>query len=233
MKYVIFSDLHGNQFALEAMLNQLNEEKIEYDRMIFCGDILGYYYGQEEIVDILLQMDNLLAVRGNHDQYGIDISESKKDAYDMYPKYGHSYGMTSPKVLDYVRGLPLQIEFEDEGKKYCILHGTPYDVLEGRQYPADDIPVEVAECYQKYDVVISGHTHFRMDRVCGRCRIINPGSLGQQRDGLGFVYAIYDSLTQELEYKNITFDIEALEGEINKYDKDLKKLSEILHRGEK
>ena len=231
MVYVVFSDIHGNQYAFNEFLKQL--KTTEYDTVIFCGDILGYYYGQDEIVARLKAIPGLYAVRGNHDWYGLCLHDHKMEESMLCEKYGHSYSMLSDDVLEYIAKLPEEIEFESQGKKYLVVHGTPLSRLEGRLYPGDDISKELAEQYQQYDIVFSGHTHFRMDRLCGRTRIINPGSLGQQRDGKGFCYALYDADSMELSYKEVIFDFGQLEEEIVLYDRDSHKLRDILHRGER
>ena len=51
MRLIIFSDLHGNSYALDAFLSQIKEEP--YDYLVFCGDIFGYYYDQHEIMMII------------------------------------------------------------------------------------------------------------------------------------------------------------------------------------
>jgi len=43
MKICIFSDIHGNQYALKAFMREISNYDI--DQFIFCGDIFGYYYG--------------------------------------------------------------------------------------------------------------------------------------------------------------------------------------------
>ena len=71
MRLLIFSDIHGNQYAWQAFLCKL--EDIEYDSVIFLGDIFGYYYGQKEIIEDLLVMKDLIWLRGNHDQLFLEL----------------------------------------------------------------------------------------------------------------------------------------------------------------
>lgn len=242
MKLVIFSDIHGNQYAFREFVKDLERMKdAEYDMVIFCGDILGYYYGQTEIVagikDISSRLQSegksFVAVRGNHDEFGLQIKRMEKLPEEFWEKYGHSYGQTEPSVIEFIEQLPTKVNLDIDGRSVCVVHGTPLDELDGRQYPADPVPEELSDKYQEYDLVIGGHTHYRMDRNEGNTRIINSGSLGQQRDGLGFCYAILNTETEELIYKEISFDIEKLEQECMLHDPDNEKLRTILHRGNK
>lgn len=242
MKLVIFSDIHGNQYAFREFVEGLKRmETTDYDMVIFCGDILGYYYGQTEIVVGMKRMAEVLqtqgkqfvAVRGNHDEFGLQIKRLERLPEEFSAKYGHSYGQTESEVMDFIEQLPTSVVINVEGKRACVVHGTPLDELDGRQYPADEVPEELSTKYQEYDLVIGGHTHYRMDRIEGNTRIINPGSLGQQRDGLGFCYAIFDTETDELSYEEIFFDTDELEQECMQHDPDNEKLRTILHRGNK
>lgn len=228
MKAVVFSDIHGNQYALQNFLNELQE--IEYQYLIFCGDIYGYYYGQHEIIRCFQQLDRLYAVKGNHDEMAVHVSDGKCEVTAaMLEKYGHSYCMIDKDDVDYVRKLPNHLELEIDGKRIVILHGTVEDELAGRLYPADE--VKEPEAYRNYDYVICGHTHYKMYRKTGDTVILNPGSIGQQRDGRGFGYAIIDFENGKYEFRNIRLDLRELEKEIDLFDKENEKLKQILHRG--
>ena len=68
MKIGIITDVHSNIIALNAVLNEF--EKIEVDKIICCGDIIGIGPNPEETVQELMKNeDKLIAVRGNHEQY--------------------------------------------------------------------------------------------------------------------------------------------------------------------
>lgn len=88
MKFAVFADIHGNIYALKAMLQQVKEYGV--DGFIFCGDIMGYFQGQEEVIECISQMTNIYAVMGNHDFYYTTTSNSIQRAY-YAEKYGKSY----------------------------------------------------------------------------------------------------------------------------------------------
>lgn len=232
MRLLVFSDIHGNQYAFREFLKDIGG--VNYDAAIFCGDIFGYYYGQTEIYEGLAQLKKLTAIRGNHDEYALALYRGEIDAENLFIKYGHSYGRMDKNVLKYIDTLPKSATIEIDGRRFGVLHGTPLGILEDRLYPKDEPTEEqsiaIKEC--GYDVIFCGHTHFRSDRIVEGVRMINPGSLGQQRDGFGFCYGVYDTDTDTFEYHTITFNIKDLEDEIDKYDAGLSKLKDILHRGE-
>lgn len=230
MKIIIFSDIHGNQYALDAFLREI--EQIAYDKIVFCGDVFGYYYGQREVIERLEHIRNLIWIKGNHDIYAIEAYEGQREVQQLVEKYGHSYEQMfdylDDEYISKLKRLSSEQEIVLGGKKIGIFHGTPEHSSEGRLYPADLI--QNAQCYQKYDYVISGHTHFKMQRKCGNTMIVNPGSLGQQRDGRGAGYAVLDVETGTVEFRNVEYTREKLYAKIEKYDPDMKKLKEILER---
>ena len=89
MKLVVFSDIHGNSYALDAFLKKI--KTISYDYLVFCGDIFGYYYNQKEIIRKLSEMDGLIWLKGNHDAYFLEIYQRNVNAEYYIEQYGHSY----------------------------------------------------------------------------------------------------------------------------------------------
>ena len=87
--------------------------------------------------------------------------------------------------------------------------------------------------YNDYDIVILGHTHCRMKRNVGDTLVINPGSVGQPRDGLGFSYAEIDTESMDVKFRTFNVDTTGLYKQIDKYDKNLVKLKAVLERGAK
>jgi len=65
MKIAILSDIHGNVFALDSVLNAVKKKGI--DTLVIAGDFVGYYFWPKEMFS-LLEGWNFLAIQGNHDQ---------------------------------------------------------------------------------------------------------------------------------------------------------------------
>ena len=88
-------------------------------------------------------------------------------------------------------------------KRIFITHGALENYLEGRIYPDTSINESL---YQQYDIIILGHTHYRMFRKVGKTILLNPGSLGQPRDCKGFSYCILDIELETCIYKSVKID---------------------------
>lgn len=232
MKYVIFSDVHGNAYALEKMLQDLDQEN-NIEGFIYCGDIAGYYYGQERVVSFIRKLNNLHIVKGNHDCYLELSNKDKTKQKKLAVKYGNSYlnsDTLSAECLEYIYNLPEQKRLVIAGKSIGIFHGTPLNALEGRYYP-DSVQCELQ--FEGVDVAFLGHTHYRMTKTLNNTFIVNPGSLGQPRDGNGFSYCIFDFKTMQCRFKTVKFELNHLIEEITKIetnDNRKKYLNDVLFR---
>lgn len=225
MKYALFSDIHGNIYAFEAMMNALCHEKI--DGYLFCGDLTGYYYHSVQIMEAVRMLPNFHAVRGNHDSLFLEASTDKAVQREAAKKYGSSYNNLNVGVAEYIRTLPETATFRIGNFNAAILHGSPASPLCGRIYPDSKLDMPPPGI----DFLFCGHTHYQMLRpFSANCMIVNPGSLGQPRDGNGFSYYIVDFTTGMIERRSVAFDLSPLFREIKKNDMDIPYLTDVLKR---
>lgn len=229
MRIIAFSDIHGNLFALEAFLKDIEFE--EYDMLIFCGDVFGYYYEQKGTLQRLSQIRDLIWLKGNHDIYFCKLYRNELDEDILVNKYGHSYknvkSRFSEREYSILDSKQCAYRTAYQNIRIGAFHGTPLNPQEGRFYPKDK---DIDERYLHFDIVILGHTHFRMIRKYENTLIVNPGSIGQPRDGNGYSYCIINSTEKSVEFRNVEFDISALYNQIDTYDSDLIKLKSVLER---
>jgi putative phosphoesterase len=224
MKYVLFSDIHGNSYAFEAMMKKLAGEKIE--GYFFCGDIADYYYHTIENIKKIKQLPNFYAVRGNHDALLLDAFGSDEKKHFAIRQYGNAYRYLNGEVADYIKPLPESMTVKIAGCNIMLIHGSPENHLNGRIYPDTPMDTETLNC----DYLFLGHTHYQMIRVLKNCKIVNPGSLGQPRDGKGFSYYMIDFSTGKIEAQRVSFDLSPLFSEISVKDSENKYLFEVLKR---
>lgn len=212
MKICIFSDIHGNGEALDMMLSDVTGQ---VDAYIFAGDIWGYFYDQEHVIDSLMSLPELVAVKGNHDEYYLRHDFTP----DLLDRYGSSY--LTPLYENrrsFIEKLPDHLTFEIDGRKFGIYHGGLSDSLEQRIYP--DTEIEKNDQVERFDYLILGHTHYRMCKRIVRTTVINPGSLGQPRDGQGFSYCILNTETDGIDFRTVTIDISKLLEHVAQTDGD-------------
>ena len=228
MRFLIFSDLHGNQYAWQAFAERLRET--DYDRLVFLGDVFGYYYGQDQLLRALSRREDMTWLRGNHDQFFLDLLAGKREEDTLIPRYGSTYHAARKACAwaeELLQSKEFSLSLELDGKRILFCHGTPEDPEAGRLYPKD---LWTPEMCGGYDVVICGHTHFRMVREGGGKLWLNAGSLGQPRDGNPSGALLFDSDSGDFAYLDIHYDKTPLFREIEERDPELDKLKEILER---
>ena len=230
MRIVFCADIHGNHYAFDTFYNRMQAEKP--DIIVFCGDVFGYFYGQENILSKMRKMKNLVCVMGNHDQYFLEVLEGLRDEEELILRYGNSYHNIEHKIdslnVQFVKEFLPYWYFQQDGIRIGAYHGSPDDYREARVYP--DTEVLSVTNYIEYNYVILGHTHHKMVRHIGGTTVINPGSLGQQRDGKGCSYLQFDTMVGSYTFQEVEYDVASLLMEIEKYDSGREGLKEVLQR---
>jgi len=225
-----FTDIHGNLGAFNKFIAEIDRNKDP--QIIFGGDVLGYYYNPNEILDELRKR-KIKSVLGNHDQYFLDLLDGKISEETLINRYGTSYknltGIISKENITFLRSLPKSLDLTINDKRIYVVHGSPENELNGRIYPDSDLG-KYSDFFSNYDLVLLGHSHHKMQRKLNRTLILNPGSLGQQRDGKGCSYAIIDIENLNVDIKVVSYDINALVKEVREKDPDKVTNLEVLTR---
>ena len=181
MKIAILSDIHANSFALQSVLNEIDRQKIQ--KLIILGDIFGYYPWAVETYQ-MLSSRTATAIKGNH-----DVLVLQKDMPNPCPPYWRAAKDNErtlkekcPAAITWLKNLDLKMEMAIEDISFSLFHGTPDDPSEGRFFPDNE------ETYpwfpKKREILLLGHTHYPLEKSFPEGgMIINPGSVGQPRDG--------------------------------------------------
>ena len=228
MRIAVFSDVHGNRYALDTFLEQVMPK---VDCAVFCGDAVGYYYHANEVLTKLREDRRIFCLIGNHDRMLSGVIEGTQDRQTLVSRYGNAYS-ASLSVLDPVNYICLKLwgsffEFEIDGVKVACAHGSLEDSLDGRIYPDTRINQKV---YKQYDYVFLGHTHHRMMQIVGQTFIVNPGSLGQPRDDHGSSYLILDTTEKEISFYSLEYDSVHLESEVTQFDQNNRYLLDSVRK---
>ena len=228
MKICVFSDIHGNGPAFRVAYDMIISEKADIN--IFLGDLCGYYFDQKEIFLMLQTIPNLIALKGNHDEFFLRIINKDEELRQAYIKrYGNSMekllGEDVEELNQWLSGLPESYIDTDSG--FAFYHGSPWDYLDGYVYP--DSPLDKFLDYRS-SLFVLGHTHYPMVRTIDDKLIVNPGSLGQPRNGGWPTYAIIDYPSKKVIFREISYDKTDLIRQIDKLDGNNKYLQRILYR---
>jgi diadenosine tetraphosphatase ApaH/serine/threonine PP2A family protein phosphatase len=222
MRYLVISDVHANLVAFEAVLGDA-EGKYDY---IWClGDMVGYGPDPNECVKLLQTLDHL-CIAGNHDWAvlgKLDVDDFNADA--RFASLWTREQLNSD-VQGYLENLPVVLVEEED---FTLVHGSPrHPIWEYVLYPAVAEP-NFEHFSTRYCFV--GHTHSPViflanddpNLMCdvqipvpndgpaplGKRRLIlNPGSVGQPRDGdARAAYGILNTETRLFEHRRVTYQV--------------------------
>lgn len=194
MSYAVISDVHGNREALQAVLQEIEGKGIK--DILFLGDAVGYGPAPDECLETLVSACSVL-IAGNHDWGAAD----KMGIGRFNPFARLALGWTKEVMkkanLTLLKGLPLTAELRDKGA--FLVHGSPKEP-EKWQYLLTPEDAEENFPFFAQPLCFVGHSHlpFIIERTSegdmtvhrneatvtdGSRYIINPGSVGQPRDG--------------------------------------------------
>ncbi len=187
----VLSDIHGNRWALEAVLEDIRRRGIR--EMVNLGDCLYGPLDPAGTARILLEL-GMPTVRGNEDRIILEDPGRHPDS----PSLPFVQARLRPEQRRWLKSLPLTADFE---KDFFLCHGTPerdneYLVREVttatcRLLPPAAITPKLAQVAQP--VVLFGHDHLPalLSLPDGRL-LVNPGSVGlpAYRDDLPFPHAM-------------------------------------------
>ena len=171
MQLGVISDIHSNRVAFEAVLDDMPA----VDGYVCAGDVVGYGPWPAECLDLVRDLD-APTVMGNHDRA---VATGASFSFNSMAAAGadYSHDHLSEDQVDWLYDLPTErTEFDGRVK---IVHGHPDDP-DRYTYPREFSASMLAE---GVDVVIVGHTHVQGSRHVDGGVVLNPGSVGQPRDG--------------------------------------------------
>lgn len=215
-RVAIFSDIHANLPALEAVLNDMDERKLT-ER--YClGDLVGYATFPNEVVRIVREA-GITTIMGNYD---LGVGNSSDDCGCAYKdelsealgkrSIAWSNKHTTEENKAYLRGLPPRIGFELGGLRVALVHGSPRRVNEYLYEDRPDSSLERLLDMVESDVMVCGHTHIPYHRVLPSGRhVINEGSVGKPKDGdPRACYVVLEAEGRELEVRfiRVPYDVE-------------------------
>lgn len=184
MKIAILGDIHGNHLALEAVLNSALKENVGC--LLVTGDLVGYYPFVREVVELLDPWDRQV-VAGNHEVMFRMARIDPSYLESITEKYGSSIKIAietlSDAQINSLVNMPKTIELEVNDMAITLCHGSPVDVDE-YIYPDADLSKLPWLNNISSELIICGHTHYPMLLEWNGKKILNPGSVGQPRNGV-------------------------------------------------
>lgn len=228
MRYLILSDIHANLDAFDAVLAAADGA---WDRALVLGDLVGYGAEPNVVVDRVRALDPAAVVRGNHDKAacGLDAGEH----FNQVARFAAMWTLDqlTPDNLEYLRRLPQGPAIIDDRLEIC--HGAPFD--------EDYYLFDAGDAGRAFDaahrpICLFGHTHLPVVFTAAGAQItaevpegdtreltfdaaarylVNPGSVGQPRDGdPRAAFAIYRT-EGALTLRRIEYDVAGAQRKIS------------------
>ncbi len=231
MKLALLADIHGNHLALQAVLEAVKINKV--DKLLIAGDFIGYYFWPREVLELLAPWD-VTAIRGNHEDMLVKAGENPEFLESVDAKYGTGLRVALETLtsyqIDWLSNLPSSLEFEAEGCRILLCHGSPWET-DLYIYPDGDQEVLEKCAATGYGWVVLGHTHYPMIRYSNDTTIVNPGSVGQSRNRKpGAYWALLDTDSQEVNIHCVKYDASLVIAESLIRNPVLPYLAKVLER---
>jgi len=229
MRIALISDIHGNLEALQAVLKEIESQKV--DRINCLGDVIGYGCDPVACLDLVDQHCSA-KLMGNHEYAAIGILPL--EAMNLAARQSIQWTGIQLKDRELTMIADFEMKAEDAG---CLLvHASPEEPEEWHYVLSQR---EATEGFAHLDqkLAFHGHTHlplifcqapngnvrtivghdFDPDEECSY--LINVGSVGQPRDNdprASFV--VYDADDVSVSYHRVEYDFKITQAKMCKAD---------------
>jgi diadenosine tetraphosphatase ApaH/serine/threonine PP2A family protein phosphatase len=223
MRLALIADIHSNREALDSVLARIDQEGVE--AILNLGDLVGYNASPNECLE-LLRSRNIWSLAGNHDLAVLDPERAQHFNIIAYDALMWCREQIRPEFLEFLQGLPL---LRQEPGAFLACHGTPGnpDTYIAYHFQGKRVLKDLRN-HSQLRVCFFGHTHRRalwyrdirgkvalrqiaptpMKLSLEEHYLINPGSVGQPRDGNPeAAYAIYDDAEFSIHFKSAPYDV--------------------------
>jgi len=230
MRYLVLTDIHANLEALDTCLRDARNR--QYQETLVLGDVVGYGADPNAVIERVQALNPVAIVRGNHDKVACGIDQA--DGFNAVARTAAHWTLDvlSAEHREWLAALPEGPHDVDDLVEVC--HGSPFDE---DAYIFDELDAVRALKVSSRPLCLFGHTHYpvtfelsaqafdsigpspatesRVHLRAGSKYLVNPGSVGQPRDGdPRAAYAIVDTERRWVELFRLVYPVEEAQAKV-------------------
>jgi predicted phosphodiesterase len=227
MRVAVISDIHGNLHALEATIAALEDSQPD---AVWClGDLVGYGPRPNECCAHVAALADVCLI-GNHDLGVLDQISLEEFSHEAAASARWTQEVLDDEARSYLSGLSPGVELGDAGAE--LYHASPRDPVWEYVLDAGSMSAALADTVQQ--IVLVGHSHVPLTATVDDGRLVaahapegtefefsdrrvllNPGSVGQPRDGdPRAAFVVLDLQEQRASFHRVEYDVERTQEEI-------------------
>ena len=230
MRYLVISDIHANLEAFDTVMAEA--KPLKFDKVLLLGDLVGYGADPNAVCERVRDLKPDALIRGNHDKVGSGVESPEGFNAVARNAIRWTYEKLNQENRAWLAALPAGPLIVDDTIEIC--HGTPFDE---DAYVFDDLDALRAMHAARRPLCLFGHTHVQVGHYLSRDQfglatpddhrplaiplddanryLVNPGSVGQPRDGdprAGF--GIVDTTAKEMTIYRVEYPISKAQARI-------------------
>lgn len=221
MKIALFSDVHGNLQALNAVLDSIKEENV--DRIICLGDVIAIGPNSRECLDLIID-NNITLLLGNHEIYYLYGPQKVADPTISEGEIQHQEfikNQLADKHYKFLKTCPINLIINYKNK---VIHLSHF-LLEDKNKLLPFYPLNILK--EDYDYIVDeigadyifiGHKHMTFKEKINNTEFIDIGSCGARRNNTTSYYILELKDGISYEEKIINYDRESFEETMNNCD---------------
>jgi len=176
MKYLVLSDIHGNNVALDAVLASVPPTR--YDKLLVLGDCLGDGPCPDKVLNTLKGYPAVI-IGGNREELAVQhfngLPETQSSLQWKFMRDSLAF-LSEAQKAD-IEGLKFFDTVNDGRLSIKLVHGSPFSV---RELLSINSPQRLNECLEAIseNILLCGHNHFQFAYINNDKLVLNPGSVG-------------------------------------------------------
>jgi putative phosphoesterase len=206
MQVAAIFDIHGNLPALEAVLEEVRQADV--DQIVVGGDVLPGPMPRETLARLRELGEKVEFIYGNCEMAALEVLSGKQPAglaEQVVSTIRWSAQQLDPVWEQELRAWPATLRLQLSGLgEVLFCHATPRNENEiFSRGTAEELLLPIFDSAHA-DVVVCGHTHMQFDRMIGKVRVVNAGSVGMPFGKAGADWLL---LGPDVQFRHTSYDL--------------------------